>query len=152
MALPTGGLPTAATSLATDPISQSRTVTLSENSAGTAMYINGKQFDPNQSVFSTPVAVGTTEQWTIYNESGELHPFHLHTEHFQVMSVNGVPQPYMGEQDTVPVPYKKDSVAGQVVIRIRFTDFTGNVMFHCHMAAHEDAGMMSFVTVGKPAT
>ena len=37
-----------------------------------------------------------------------------------------------------------------VVIRIHFTDFTGKVMFHCHIAAHEDAGMMSFVNVVTP--
>lgn len=40
--------------------------------------------------------------------------------------------------------------AGEVVIRIRFTDFTGKVMFHCHIAAHEDGGMMSYVNVIRP--
>jgi suppressor of ftsI len=48
------------------------------------------------------------------------------------------------------VPYKKNGVPGQVVIRIDFTDFTGRVMFHCHIAAHEDAGMMSFINVVDP--
>jgi FtsP/CotA-like multicopper oxidase with cupredoxin domain len=59
-------------------------------------------------------------------------------------------QPYPGKQDIIPVPYKKNGVPGQVVIRIDFTDFTGRVMFHCHIAAHEDAGMMSFINVVDP--
>ena len=151
-AMPTGALPTAPQSLAEVPIAQYRTIKLRENTAGTEMYINGKQFNPNKSIFSTPAVLGTTEQWTIYNESGEIHPFHVHTDHFQVMSINGVPQPYTGEQDIIPVPNKKDGVPGVVVIRIHFTDFTGKIMFHCHIAAHEDAGMMSYINVVAPKT
>jgi suppressor of ftsI len=151
LALPAGALPASLPSLAGARLAARRVVKLSEDATGTVMYINGKQFDPGKSVFATPAVLGTTEQWTIMNESGEIHPFHLHTDHFQVMSVNGVPQPYAGEQDTVPVPYKLNGKPGTVVIRIRFTDFTGRVMFHCHIAAHEDAGMMSFVNVIRPA-
>ncbi len=147
--MPAGGLPTLP-SLANAPIAAHRTVILSENAAGTVMYINGKQFNPDKSVFATPAILGTTEQWTVENTSGEVHVFHTHTEHFQVMSINGVPQPYTGEQDVVDVPYEQHGKPGQVVIRIRFTDFTGKVMFHCHIASHEDAGMMSFINVADP--
>jgi FtsP/CotA-like multicopper oxidase with cupredoxin domain len=155
--MPAGALPTAAASLATAHIAAHRVIRLSENATGSKMYINGKQFNPDISVFSTPAILGTTEQWTILNETGEIHPFHTHTDHFQVMSVNGVPEPYTGEQDIVDVPSMQHGKAGEVVIRIRFTDFTGKVMFHCHISAHEDAGMMSYVNVisatpaGSPA-
>ena len=145
--MPVGALPTATASLATAHIAAHRDIRLTENAAGTEMYINGKQFNPDTSVFSTPALLGTTEQWTIVNDTGEIHPFHTHTEHFQLMSVNGVPQPYAGEQDVVPVPSGHHGKPGEVVIRIHFTDFTGKVMFHCHIAAHEDAGMMSYVNV-----
>jgi FtsP/CotA-like multicopper oxidase with cupredoxin domain len=145
--MPAGALPTATASLATAHIAARRVIRLSENAAGTEMYINGKQFNPDTSVFSTPAILGTTEQWTILNETGEMHPFHTHTDHFQVMSVNGLPRPYTGEQDVVPVSNEQHGKAGEVVIRIRFIDFTGKVMFHCHIAAHEDAGMMSYVNV-----
>lgn len=148
--MPRGAIPTSPTSLAIAPIAQSRTLTLSQNSDGTKMYINGKQFDMNKSIFSTPAVLGSVEQWTILNDSGEVHPFHVHTDHFQVMSVNGVALPYSGEQDIVPVPYKKNGVPGQVVIRIYFTGFTGKIMFHCHISAHEDAGMMSFISAVNP--
>jgi FtsP/CotA-like multicopper oxidase with cupredoxin domain len=151
--MPTRGLPTAMPSLANAPIARYRAVTFSENATGLEMYINGRPFDPNKSVFSAPI-LGTVERWTIYNVSGEAHALHMHTDHFQVMSVNGVPQPYTGEQDIVDVPAKtpftKTGVPGQVVIRIHFTDFTGKLMFHCHIASHENDGMMSFINVVNP--
>jgi suppressor of ftsI len=148
--MPAGGLPTAPASLASAHVARHRVIKLSDNAAGTVMYINGKQFNPAKSIFSTPAVLGTTEQWGIINETGEVHPFHVHTDHFQVMSVNGIPQPYAGEQDVVPVPRKEHGIPGVVVIRIYFSDFAGKVMFHCHIAAHEDAGMMSFINVITP--
>ena len=147
--MPTGAMPRAFPILANAPIARHRTVTLSENAAGTVMYINGKQFDLNKSIFSAPAVLGTSEQWTVLNESGEIHPFHVHTDHFQVMSVNGVDSPTPASRTSSPSPTRK-RLPGQVVIRIQFTDFTGKVMFHCHIAAHEDAGMMSFVNVVAP--
>jgi suppressor of ftsI len=148
--MPTGAMPTAPASLANAPIAQYRTVRLSENSAGTSLYINGKQFNPTRSIFSTPGIVNTVEQWTVLNTSGEVHPFHIHTSYFQVISIDGVPQPYVGQLDTIPVPYKQHGVPGRIVLRIKLADFTGKWMFHCHIAAHEDNGMMSYLNVIAP--
>jgi len=132
-------------SLANAPIAQHRDVHLGEDESGQHMTINGKPFDMNKSIFSTPAVLGTTEEWTIYNDTGEAHPFHVHTDYFQVMSINGKAQPFNGDQDTVVVPFIQ-----KVVIRIHFEGFTGKVMFHCHIAAHEVAGMMSFINVVAP--
>ena len=68
------------------------------------------------------------------------------------MSINGAPQAFTGEQDTVGVPAQERGLPGRVVIRIAFDDHPGRWMFHCHIAAHERAGMMSFVDVVPPAT
>ncbi len=144
---PTGSLPTAAANLANAPIAQQRTLTLSEDSTGTMFYINGKQFSMDSSIFATPAKLGTVEEWTIYNTAGEIHPLHIHTDAFQVMSVNGVATQFTGRQDIIPIPNEVGGVPGEVVIRIPFTDFTGPVMFHCHIAAHEDNGMMSYIEV-----
>jgi suppressor of ftsI len=143
----TGAIPTAPSTLANAPIAQRRTVALSESPDGLSFYINGKQFDMNQSVFATPAKLGTVEEWTIVNRAGEDHPFHLHVAPFQVMSINGVAQPYTHVQDTVPIPHGANGVPGKVVVRIAFNDYPGRWMFHCHIAAHEDNGMMSFVNV-----
>lgn len=143
-----GAIPTAEPDLAHAAIAQKRRMVLSESADGNSFYINGKQFMMNDgSVFTTPARLGTVEEWTIVNTSGEVHPFHLHTSDFQVMSVNGVPQPYTNRQDTVPVPYEQNGKPGVVVIRVAFADFTGRYMFHCHIAAHEDHGMMSYIDV-----
>ncbi|MFG2846492.1 multicopper oxidase family protein [Kitasatospora sp. NPDC048296] len=143
----TGAVPTAPADLSAVPIAQQRTLDLSESADGNTFYINGKQFAMDSSVFATPAKVGTVEEWTIVNHSGEDHPFHLHTNAFQVVSVNGVAQPYTHRQDTVPVPHAVDGVPGQVVIRVAFADYPGKWMFHCHIAAHEDNGMMSYIDV-----
>jgi suppressor of ftsI len=142
-----GAIPTAPADLANAPIAQRRSVALSESADGLSFYINGKQFDMNQSAFATPAKLGTVEEWTIVNRTGEDHPFHLHVTPFQVMSINGVAQPYTHVQDTVPIPHGAKGMPGKVVIRIAFNDYPGRWMFHCHIAAHEDYGMMSFVNV-----
>jgi FtsP/CotA-like multicopper oxidase with cupredoxin domain len=128
-------------------IAARRTLVFSENKEGTEFYINGKQFDPNRVTFSP--RIDTTEEWTIHNVTKEEHPFHIHVNDFQVMSINGRKVDSKSLRDTVPLP-----VGGTVVIRMRFTQFLGRYVFHCHILAHEDGGMMAVVDVtedGKPS-
>ena len=143
----TGAVQTAPASLAGAPIAKQRTLDLSESPDGLDFFLNGKQFDPGASIFPDPARLGTVEEWTILNESGEDHPFHLHTSSFQVMSVKDTPMPYTHMQDTVPVPHAAGGIPGKVVIRIPIADYTGRWLFHCHIGAHEDNGMMSFLNV-----
>lgn len=143
----TGSLATAPADLAGAAIAAHRTLSLSEDTTGTSFYLNDRQFMMDTSVFATPAKLGTVEEWTLLNQSGEDHPFHIHTDAFQVMSVDGVPMPFTDRQDIVPVPHAVNGVPGKVVLRIAFDDYTGRVMFHCHIAAHEDNGMMSFINV-----
>ena len=76
----------------------------------------------------------------------EQHPFHIHVNDFQVISVNGRPYEATGLQGHRAAPG-----GGQIVIRMRFIDFTGKFVFHCHILAHEDGGMMGTVVVEAPA-
>ena len=101
-------------------------------------------FDPH-AIGVTP-RLGTVEEWTLVNQSGEDHPFHIHVNDFQVISVNGEPYRARGLQDVVVIPKN----GGEVVIRNRFEDFTGHFVFHCHILGHEDAGMMQTVQVLGP--
>ena len=66
--------------------------------------------------------LGTVEEWTLVNTSSEQHPFHIHVNDFQVISVDGVLVTAPGLQDTVALYPGKN-----VVIRMRFADFTGQV-------------------------
>ena len=78
----------------------------------------------------------------IRNVSDEQHPFHIHVNDFEVISINGRPYDARSLQDTVPLP-----VHGKVVIRQRFAQFTGKFVYHCHILAHEDHGMMGVIKV-----
>jgi len=121
-------------------VDRRRRVVFSESANGNRFFIDGKRFDPHR--VDERVIRGATEQWTILNTSAELHPFHIHVNDFQVMSVNGRRVRAPGLQDTVPLP-----IHGRVVIRLRFATFTGKFVMHCHILDHEDHGMMALVDV-----
>jgi suppressor of ftsI len=119
-----------------------RTIVFSENAAGTKDYVNGRQFDMNRVDIRSKL--NTVEEWTVRNDSDEEHSFHVHTNDFQLMSINGRPHDSYGWQDTVSIPAK-----GQIVVRIHFTDYTGKTVLHCHILNHEDAGMMAVLEIVK---
>ncbi len=86
--------------------------------------------------------LGTCEEWHIqvlgaHHGGTEGHPFHVHVNHFEVISVNGKAVDLPPIADTVWVPLKST-----VVIRMRFKEFKGKTVFHCHILPHEDTGMM----------
>lgn len=122
-------------------LARQRIVTLSENADGT-FDINGEFYDPAKINFRA--RLNTVEQWVIVNSTGELHVFHMHTYPMQVLSTNGVPSTFNGYQDEVDLPPH-----GYVVARIHFTGYTGITVFHCHIFAHEDMGMMANIEVTK---
>ncbi len=100
--------------------------------------INGRAFGHHR--IDTQVNVGTVEDWVLVNKAGMDHPFHLHTNWFQVVSHNGQPEPLPAWRDTVNLrPYET------VRIRIPFRDFAGKTVYHCHLLDHEDQGMMGII-------
>ncbi len=109
--------------------------------------INGMNYDQwgSRNLFS--MKLDTVEEWTLTNVTDEYHPFHIHIQPFQVVSVNGKPVSGVDYRDTVPIPPMENGVPGTVVIRQKFTDFTGRFVFHCHILFHEDNGMMAPVRV-----
>ncbi|MGH8907966.1 MAG: multicopper oxidase family protein [Egibacteraceae bacterium] len=118
--------------------------------------INGVAFTADMAPSFSPV-LGTIEEWTLQNSTTDDHPFHIHVNDFQVLSVNGQPYDAHGHQDVVVIPkqYENESgqvVNGEVVVRIKFTDFAGWFVYHCHILQHEDAGMMATVQVRANAT
>jgi FtsP/CotA-like multicopper oxidase with cupredoxin domain len=116
-----------------------RIVTFQENLQAPVFTIDHEVFDPD--VVNLWVRLGAVEEWVIRNTSAEWHPFHIHVNDFQVFAINGVPvQPYWN--DTISLPPR-----GEVTIRTRFADFTGRSVFHCHILAHEDFGMMSVFSI-----
>jgi len=131
--------------LATRPVDIKRTIVFTENADALQYFINGRLFDHNR--VDVRVPLGNVEEWTIRNDTDDLHVFHIHQVKFQVVAVNGVAQPVHDDLDTVRVPER-----GSVVIRLAFTDRTtlGRFVFHCHVLKHEDHGMMAVIEVYDP--
>lgn len=107
-------------------------------------------FDPHAGP-SLIVKQGDVEDWIVENRTQELHDFHIHQLHFQLLEWNGVPvdEPYL--RDTVNVAYwdGKSPVYPQVKLRINFRNpnVTGTFVYHCHLLEHSDGGMMGTIRV-----
>jgi bilirubin oxidase len=109
----------------------------------------------NGGVLNDTIYLNDIEQWNVYNVSGVAHPFHIHDIHFFITEINGqagnVPAYMKGPKDVAPVT--DDS---QFKLVMQFTDFATAIdtnmgyMYHCHILAHEDAGMMHQFVVTYP--
>jgi FtsP/CotA-like multicopper oxidase with cupredoxin domain len=102
---------------------------------------------------SPPVTVtqSSTEEWTVENYTCAYHTFHIHVNPFQVSPAAGQTPFY---QDTVLIPpttgcptdgtnNNNSSTFTSTTFRMTFKDYPGLSVFHCHMLAHEDGGMMA---------
>jgi FtsP/CotA-like multicopper oxidase with cupredoxin domain len=115
--------------------------------------MNGRTFEMDAVAPDERVRLGTLEAWEFDNSAaagrgmmgmgmmgGLPHPFHVHGGQFQVVRREGVTHAgYIdaGWKDTVLVmPGEK------AVVLMRFLDYTGLYLYHCHNLEHEDAGMM----------
>lgn len=132
------------------PPSTTRVVHLQETD--TAFYINGVTYSTAAPSMFT-VKTGTTEQWTVENDTDEVHDFHTHQVHFIVLATNGIPNPTPHWVDTVDVPWQTYTPQGAtnpstVTILVDFRDpvIAGTFLFHCHITDHEDGGMMAKIT------
>jgi spore coat protein A len=105
--------------------------------------INGKEFDPDHAI--AEVSSNDTEIWRLANHSfrdkhNVVHPIHLHLANFQILRRNGdsVALYESGLKDTVAL-----NVGDEVEIAVRFPQYKGRYLFHCHNLEHEDRGMMA---------
>lgn len=60
-----------------------------------AFFINNKQFDP--SCVDETMQIGTAQEWTVQNSSSPQHPYHIHTNPYQIIAQNGkaLPPPWI---------------------------------------------------------
>ena len=110
--------------------------------------INGRGMDMGRIDFATNV--GDAEVWTVVNESGSSHFFHVHDVQFRVLSVDGAPPPpeLGGLKDTIYLP-----AARRFRLLLRFDDYADAAapyMVHGHLLRHEDEGMMAQFVVVHP--
>jgi spore coat protein A len=108
--------------------------------------INGAPFDPAVSIARS--RLGDAEIWRFTSDFH--HPVHLHLAPFRVLSRGiGGPGPYdYGWKDTVDL-----RPAEQASLLVRFDDYAGRFVLHCHNLEHEDMAMMAtFTTTEEPKT
>jgi FtsP/CotA-like multicopper oxidase with cupredoxin domain len=98
------------------------------------------------------VPLNNTEIWELKSTSVFAHPFHIHDVEFYILTRNGVAPPAyeQGWKDVV-------LVKGNETVRFiaKFDDYADSIhpfMYHCHIALHEDEGMMGQFVVEGPNT
>ncbi len=107
--------------------------------------INGKGFDPDR-VDAKPV-LGTTERWVFRNPTTLPHLAHVHLADQKLVSRNG--QPPAAHERVKDTWYL--APGDEVVVDVKFSDYPGRFIFHCHVLEHEDDSMMTqFETVAPP--
>ncbi|MCY1274322.1 Spore coat protein A [compost metagenome] len=104
--------------------------------------INAKLFNVN--IPRASITQGRAEIWELVNpEDGWTHPIHIHFEEGQIIGkiVKGVsvpvPPQHRGRKDV----YVIDAFTTLRVF-LRFRDFKGKYVMHCHNLIHEDHSMM----------
>ncbi len=119
-----------------------------------------QQFNPDEPLFKDMI-LGTAEEWIIYNNDPRVnHPFHIHTNPFQIVEIYApaqgdtrpveLPQPWIW-WDTFALPKAQGSERGYIKIRQRYLDYPGEFVMHCHILGHEDRGMMQTLRVSEHA-
>lgn len=121
------------------PVAATRQLVLSEGMMGRFL-INGRRFDPQR--IDIDGRVDTVELWELENRGGMDHPFHLHAYPFQVLSRNGLAAPFPAWKDVVNL-----RSGDRVRIAVPLRDFGGRTVFHCHIAEHDDLGMIGALGV-----
>jgi len=138
--------------------SYTRTVTISDSTGVTtppilgpnAFIINHKLFDINYINYTVPL--DNIEIWEIKSTSGFSHPFHIHDVEFNILTRNGV-APAAYEQGWKDVVLVKSNETVRFIAKFDdYADVLKPYMFHCHIAMHEDEGMMGQFVVGQAPT
>ena len=149
--------------LSSQTLTATRTLYFSENPVTNQFFITVQGQTPQLFNNNNPPSIITTqgavEQWTIQNQAGENHEFHMHQIHFLVESqnnfqVNGSsPEPAITGQlaDMVQVPFWNGNPSTPFPSVTALLDFRGmdigDFVYHCHILGHEDLGMMAIIEV-----
>ncbi|MGF1425168.1 multicopper oxidase family protein [Kitasatospora sp. LaBMicrA B282] len=119
-----------------DPARAKATRTFVFQRGGSGWTINGESYRPGHSLAQP--RLGDVEIWRFVTDVH--HPVHVHLDPFQVLGRDaGAPGRYdRGWKDTVDV-----LPAQGVEVAVRFTDYAGAFLLHCHNLEHEDMAMMA---------
>jgi len=107
-------------------------------SPGGERTVNGDPYD--RDVVSATIPEGTAERWTIINGGGSWsHPVHIHYEEHRSLLYNRAAPPPL---ETCRKDVIRLDPNAEVEIYLRFRDYKGLYVMHCHNVVHEDHAMM----------
>lgn len=98
--------------------------------------INGKSFPEIEML---RIEKGKRYRLFFNNDSGDIHPLHLHRHTFEITSIGGKPMAGL-MKDVISVARKSTAAVDFVA------DNPGLTLFHCHMQLHMDFGFMQLLT------
>jgi hypothetical protein len=106
----------------------------------------GKGFgmDPRRVTAAPTKNSGGLEVWSLINSGTWSHPIHIHFEEGIILRRNGVAPPdyeKWARKDVYRLGPQPDS-GDLVEIALRFREFAGTYMEHCHNTQHEDHAML----------
>jgi FtsP/CotA-like multicopper oxidase with cupredoxin domain len=87
---------------------------------------------------------GTFEIWELKGNGGWSHPVHIHFEEAVIINRDGGPVPEWekwARKDVFRIG-PEDDASNDVVVAIRFREFAGSYVEHCHNTQHEDHSML----------
>lgn len=97
--------------------------------------INGKSFPEIEKL---RLEKGKRYRLAFNNDTGDIHPLHLHRHTFEITSIGGKPMAGV-KKDVVSVARKTTAAVDFVA------DNPGLTLFHCHMQLHMDYGFMQLL-------
>jgi len=126
--------------------------------------IDNRAYDPARQ--DRILLLGSADEWTLTSKTAN-HPFHIHVNPFQVVSILGPEDPTNARSPIVELSGNskdpdyanlkgawKDTIFVKqgytVKVRSRYERYIGDFVLHCHILDHEDNGMMQNVRVALP--
>jgi L-ascorbate oxidase len=128
----------------------------------------GLPYSPNR--IDRTLVLGTAEEWVLTSDVAG-HPFHIHVNPFQIVSITWKDDKKDGEGKVIeerkgkPVDDTDTNYAGmigtwkdtlfvrsdvEIRVRTRYERYIGDFVLHCHILDHEDQGMMQNVRISLP--
>lgn len=136
--------------------------TVANQLVGSAGY-NPQPYNPAR--LDRKLTLGTAEEWKL-TSNGVGHPFHIHVNPFQIVSIVRNANPSVDVSAPGAVDLSNDpqypGLKGMwkdtlwikpgytVTIRTRYERYIGDFVLHCHILDHEDEGMMQNVAIVLP--
>jgi L-ascorbate oxidase len=121
--------------------------------------VDGRPYDPGR--VDRTLQLGKVEEWSLHATEIAGHPFHIHVNPFQIVTITnpaGVDVSETGEADDKEYADMKgvwkDTIfikpGYTVTMRTRYQRYIGEFVLHCHILDHEDQGMMENVLIALP--